>query len=625
MIRSIAARIPWQNILTAPLSMAVEGLDIALTLCPPSSDLAAPVDHLAESLVAVAQEFTHQALSADDNEVLRESIMLAREEEQIATQVPGSLDPFSAETQDADAAEPLDTFEGVSVLASVVERLLARLQFSAEDLTLRIVHENHSEIVLHVDKVVYASEELESESGSSEVRSIRTEGVTISIRDLKPRLPSRTPSTIRLGPPLQSAASSDTEQEDDDEMDASMTQSMVSLRQESPESSLYMSATSSLRPPSPEPEPEPITHPSIPSSPPPLPILQPANTTDLVLSFGRDPIVVKLRTPRPSASSLHAQIDQDILLSLETGVIAIALQPRHLKSLLEIIAYISPPSHSLPVSQPPSTNSSPSFIDAVKISLAVRNITALLLQAEPTPLSMSEFFDKPRATTLQLPYIRVSIDSPSASVSGLHDQTRTLDASIDDLSIFIVHSIASDAWVTSPLWIFDSNLTTQYPPTAPFPEFMVQDWTGSKARDRPKLTIWKVPTQTPSSTVPPSSKAISLRWNLSSAMQSSPQVSVQGLHIFIDVTLLGSMLSTISEITPEKRTPVPSIPDHDADEDHIPSPFGNVQTHRKQPQLPSSAHNTPRPATSGLPPAETDRIRRVIADMGNEPSQVCDF
>lgn len=630
MIGSIAARIPWQNILTAPLSMTVEGLDIAFTLCPPSNDPSAPVDHLAESLVAVAQEFTHQALSPDDNEVLRESIMLAKEEEQLAGQVPGSLDPFSSESHDVDSTEPLDTFEGVSVLASVVERLLARLQFSAEDLTLRIVHEHHTEIVLHVDRVTYGSEEAEGDLGSEEVRSIRTEGVTIAMRNPRLQLPSPTPSSSTLAPPSHSVVSSDTEQEDEDEeMDAFMTQSMVSLRQDSPESSLYMSATSSLRPPSPEPELEPVPElvPTIqrrPTTPPSRPIIAPSDTSELVLSFGHDPIILRLRTPRPSAGISQSPNDADISLSLEAGVIAVVLQPRHIRSLLEISAYISPPSRLPPTSPHPPSHpppiSSPSFIDAIKVSLAVRSIVALLLQAEPPTLSTSEFFAKPRSTILQLPYVRISIDSPSASLSRVHDQARSLDASIEDLSIFIIHSLGPDTWVASPLWIFDSNLSTQYSTNIPFPEFAVVDWTGSKARDRPKLTVWKVPAQASSISPHSNSKAVSVRWDLSPSMQSSPQVVVQAIHFFFDVTLVGSILTTISEIMPERRTPIPSIPDHD--EDHITSPFVGVRSQTKPLNPPSSVHDTPKPAIADLPQSDNDRMRRVIADMGNETSQV---
>ena len=119
--------------LTAPVPLATEGLDVTLKVSPLfSTDYDASASHLAESVVSVAQEFLNEELSPNENEELRESIVLVKDrpEDMSASFVPGGLDPFS----DDPLAQSLDPIEGVSVLATVMERLLARLSFTVETL-----------------------------------------------------------------------------------------------------------------------------------------------------------------------------------------------------------------------------------------------------------------------------------------------------------------------------------------------------------------------------------------------------------------------------------------------------------------------------------------------------------
>jgi autophagy-related protein 2 len=190
-----------------------------------------------------------------------------------ASFVPGGLDPFS----DDPPVQPLDPIEGVSVLATVMERLMARLSFSVDNFTLRIIHEGHSELILRVKHIEYGTEDVDpSEATGDEVRTIRIVCVTTAMRDLRAQPPS-------LGSSKTASRSTTPPPSDDDEMDASMTQSMVSL----PESSMYMSATSSIRAASPEPLPPRSQSPQISQSTP----------EQTLLSLGDDPILLRLRTP----------------------------------------------------------------------------------------------------------------------------------------------------------------------------------------------------------------------------------------------------------------------------------------------------------------------------------------
>ncbi|KAG8797718.1 hypothetical protein FRC17_007670, partial [Serendipita sp. 399] len=214
-------------------------------------------------------------------------------DDDVATHVPGSFDPFTDPFQveakkgldRSSSPSGLDDVEGVSILAGVIERILARLSVSVREITVVIVHEGNAELVLKIGEIGYGTEEVIGAEGdgrnsatSTEVggirRTVRVQGVdiflkslarptlalpispsTVSEAQLSPAEPIRIPQTasspiqslrlvetpaprnetlspnaLSLQTPLSSHDSDgDVEEEEEDEMDASMTQSMLSL------------------------------------------------------------------------------------------------------------------------------------------------------------------------------------------------------------------------------------------------------------------------------------------------------------------------------------------------------------------------------------------------------------
>lgn len=576
------------------MTLAVDGLDITLQVSPRcSTEYDVTASHLAESVVSVAQDFLNEGLSPNENEELRESIVLAKDqpEDITASFVPGGLDPFS----DDPPAQPLDPIEGVSVLATVMERLLSRLSFTVDNFTLRLIHEGRSELILRVKHIEYGTEDVDpSEATGDEVRTIRTVCVTTSMRDLRAQLPSlgssKTASRTTTPPPS-----------DDEEMDASMTQSLLSL----PESSMYMSATSSIRAASPEP-----------LSPPPQPPQLPQSTPEqTILSLGDDPIILRLRTPKTSDSSLCAE-RRDIGLSVELGTLAVALQSQHIKALLELVECLSSPSSPTAQSrQAPAP--AKSFLDNACASIKMKGAVVAALLANPTEHTISSFFAKPRSP-MQTQHIRLFIDEISGSASTANP-SRILEASINDISAFYIHVPSSTvpSVVASPLVIFDRHLTTQYDAAVMklrLLEFNVKDWTGGRASNKPKRSLWRVEPSVRRTPAEDYGVAVAIRKAVDGSSSAPIHIITQPVHFFVDTGFVGCLLPFLQALTPEPSGPrrQSQIYDEENDGDEAQSsPFGPILGIKNQARE-ADIGDTPRPATVELPGMEGEMLERMV-------------
>lgn len=525
--------------------------------------------------------------------------MLAKDrpEEMTASFVPGGLDPFS----DDPPAQPLDPIEGVSVLATVMERLLARLSFTVDNLTLRLIHEGHSELILRVQHVEYGTENVDPvEPTGDEVRTIRTEGITISMRDLRAQLPAFASSLSVSGNTTPRLPS------DEEEMDASMTQSMVSL----PESSMYMSATSSIRAASPEPL-------------PPLTAQPPQSTPEqTILSLGSDPIILRLRTPKSSDSNLSAE-GRDIGLSVELGTLAVALHSQHTKALLELAELLSyPSSPTAQPQQPPPPTKSP--LDNACASIKMKGVVVAALFVNPTEHVLSSFFAKPRSP-LQTHHIRLFIDEISGSVSTANP-SHVLEASINDISAFHIYvpSKTTTALVASPLVIFDRHLATQYDTTTiqeRLPEFSVKDWTSDRASNQPKRSLWRVESSSRRAPAEDHGVAVAFQKTIDSSVASCVHITTQPVHFFVDTGFISCLLPFLQALTPEPNDPrrgsQPYDEENDIDEAQ-PSPFEPILGIKHQPRE-AEIGDTPRPTTAPLPIPEGEMIESMILrDMDKE-------
>ncbi|KAI0362114.1 hypothetical protein OH77DRAFT_20625 [Trametes cingulata] len=201
-VGKVTARIPWPNPLTSSVGLSLESLHLIFYLEPTvASHIERPfVDNLAESVASVAETFIHEELSAREEAALRESFHPELANSGLHDSeghVPGGLNPFISEEEvhEHDADPP-----GVSIFATLIERLLARFQFDATDTRITIVNPQEASFTLVVPEIRYITESQSSSSTASsagkdvsgekvdsgEVRKVIITGATVTTRCLRP-------------------------------------------------------------------------------------------------------------------------------------------------------------------------------------------------------------------------------------------------------------------------------------------------------------------------------------------------------------------------------------------------------------------------------------------------------
>jgi len=568
----ITARIPWPNPLTSTLGLSLQSLHLTLDLSdsPPISQ-PSQTSHLADSVASVAVEFLHDELSPGEEATLRESFHHDRgSPPDPPDYVPGGIDPFL----NMEEFAPSDTDpEGVGIFASLIERLLARFAFDAADTRITIRHPERCSFTLIIPNIRY---ETESEISSAEAtvrndttgetRTITISEAEITMLDLrtedktKPVFPSIVSSLNSLPPhppygqlPRESHSRSPSPDSDiDDETQIMMSQSIAFLPPQplasssmsaSATSSMYQSAVSEaplrsavIREPIPEvqeqPPIEPVAKPEVPSSstshPPSSDISHPHGSgvsEETILSFGSDPIVIRLTTPPPSESRPGQQGtekgEDSLRLSVTTGVLGFALRARHLQSLTELVATLGSISSS-PPSPPKSQGNTlpPSLLSRLCISAQIRGVVGLLLLTKEASCELTRldfFHHQLIPPKLSCGYIRIHADGILASFSQpptvARGDRRTsgvtkVDASLitTDLSIFLFEPTGSSLGsehTASPVLITDSNILAQYTsahvhplaqhnPYPNYPTFDVSDWTNVVNKSTtPKPSYWR--------------------------------------------------------------------------------------------------------------------------------------
>lgn len=349
-VGKVTARIPWPNPLTSVVGLSLESLHLTFIVSPKLSTGASypSAADLTESVTSVAESFVHDELNPEEEEALRGSFHseLGSSRDSI-DHVPGSLDPFLPEDESHPDSEP----SGVSIFATLVERLLARFEFDSTDLKITLVHPEHASFTIHVPSVRYRTEVKQANPSDTQIssrtageghasrtgstRTVTISGVNITTRSLRP--PSPQPILSRTSPTAsivthssqttlhaaressQPSSPLSDSSELDEETTLFMSQSLAGLppRPPSPSdsvaSSMYQSAIStapmgrsSVHAPG-----------SFPRSPSPSHIespsdIRPANSDDLpsrlqirtqeiedetLLSFGNEPITLSLWTP----------------------------------------------------------------------------------------------------------------------------------------------------------------------------------------------------------------------------------------------------------------------------------------------------------------------------------------
>ncbi|KZT09510.1 uncharacterized protein LAESUDRAFT_756466 [Laetiporus sulphureus 93-53] len=186
-IEKVTARISWPNPLTSTVGMTLESLHLTfhVSSSPRAGTPLTPVD-LSESVASVAESFIHEELTPNEEATLRESFHpdLGSPTEISMDNLPGGLDPFVT-----DMGPPSGEMEpqGVSLFATLIERLLARFAFDAVDTRITLVHPGHASFTLVVPEVRYGAENRNEDnliSGNANLTSMRGEARSVSISGL---------------------------------------------------------------------------------------------------------------------------------------------------------------------------------------------------------------------------------------------------------------------------------------------------------------------------------------------------------------------------------------------------------------------------------------------------------
>ncbi len=282
-VGKVTARIPWPNPLTSSVGLSLESLHLTFYLSPQKAHDHPPVSPsvLAESVASVADTFIHEELSPPEEAELRESLHIdpPGHPQPSKDHLPGGFDPFLSDSDDMHGdIDPA----GVSIFATLLERLLSRFEFDASDTKITLVHLGHASFTVTIPQIRYSTEtkgganaDIQGQSHEPTaptiegvIRSVSISGITISTRYLRPPSPvpltpstaspvstrhesahHLTPSTPPPGSPSPPSPYSDSS-ELDDETHLLMSQSIAVLPPRPPSptasvaSSMYQSAIS---------------------------------------------------------------------------------------------------------------------------------------------------------------------------------------------------------------------------------------------------------------------------------------------------------------------------------------------------------------------------------------------
>lgn len=213
-VGKVTARIPWPNPLTSSVGLSLESLHLTFYLSPQKAHDHPPLSPslLAESVASVADTFIHEELSPPEEAELRESLHIdpPGHPQPSKDHLPGGFDPFLSDSDDIHGdIDPA----GVSIFATLLERLLSRFEFDATDTKITLVHLEHASFTVTIPQIRYSTEskgadaDIQGQSHEPNVpsiegviRSVSVSGITVSTRYLRP--PSPVPLTPSTASPI---------------------------------------------------------------------------------------------------------------------------------------------------------------------------------------------------------------------------------------------------------------------------------------------------------------------------------------------------------------------------------------------------------------------------------------
>jgi autophagy-related protein 2 len=541
----VKARIPWPNPLASALGFSLTSSNLVFHVVPSPPAFNLDVD-LTASVASVAESFIHEELSPREAVAFWQTLHpTAPSPSDIEEQaIPGGLDPINATDDDCRKVD-MDP-EGVSIFATLLERLLARFEFDAQDLTVTLIHPGNMSLTLSLEEIRYhtVSKDTNHSPTRGENRTLSINGCHLAARNLDSKMPltftpgapasttSGSPSTSR---PLSHVSSSSSI---DEETQFAMSQSLAFLPHKvdplsiSTSSSMYQSVLSStfLDPLDEISEAVPKENLVPPSSKALLNVSVSTTQKDnKLLSFGSLPIDIQLITPSPVANTssddpflshtedgIHS--DEILQVAVSMGVIACALRPWHIHGLLQLIQSLDGPHQKAPkVDAEPFDKSFTIFNIPLKIHTQLRGIVLLLLSPRSVNDSMTNslenFFDRCLVPPpLDCGYTRIHLDGLTASLVCSSRQKQESDAprsptsntainsllefAMTDMSIFFFSEPPFDNKSSQmsafPLLLTDPHLATQYSTSHihprgegsynHLPRFDIIDWTDEKCQ-----------------------------------------------------------------------------------------------------------------------------------------------
>ena len=544
---------PWPNPLVSTLGFSLSSLNLVFHVVPSPPLFNLDVD-LTASVASVAESFIHEELSPREAvafwQTLHPTTPSPSDVEEQA--IPGGLDTINA-TNDRHKLD-MDP-EGVSVFATLIERLLARFEFDVQDLTVTLIHPGNMSLTLFLEEIRYQTVSKDADLCSrGESRTLSINGCHLTARNLDSNIPLTFPSTASASAspstsrPLSRISSSSI----DEETQFTMSQSLASLPPRadplstSTSSSMYQSALSrSFLDPLDEISeavPEANIVPLSSEAPLNVPVLT-ARKGNRLLSFGSLPIDIQLTTPSPVAKASnddpflpHAEdgtySDEIMQVAVSMGVVACALRPWHIHGLLQLMQSLDRPHQKASKVDAESFGKSFTLCNIpLRIHTQLRGLVFLLL---PSPRSVhcmtdsvENFFDRCLVPPpLDCGYTRIHLDGLTASLvcsshqkqdsdapgsptsdAEINSSSLSLEFAITDMSIFFFSKPPFDNTSSQlsafPLLLTDPHLATQYPTSHihprgnesynHLPRFDIIDWTEEKCQSfGTRLSAWRV-------------------------------------------------------------------------------------------------------------------------------------
>lgn len=489
----VTAQVTWPLSLCSTLSVDVDDLYVAFTLSRNDSsngDLDSSVDSLATETadhdaggmggsilsVAVASEFVKEEMSTDEDAELRESFHL----DSASTDADGLPGAFASSRRAYGSQSDMGDDEEVTMLAGIIERLVARLSFRVRRIRVRLMYESEgggeAELELRVEEVRYADE-----TGANQEQS--TDRV---FRITSPSIHLRTPTLAKstLSQSTESLSSSDSSSAASDMM---MSQSIADLRTST--ASMYASATGGLGTLDEDQASE--------DDSPPGPA--PSDPHCQICHFGTDEIVLSVSTSRSTTTRKDSKIS--FTLSLPQSV-TLVLLPQQIRLLLEI-------SQQLVIPRAPAVSapSPPASRVSVTGTVSLHGVNCLVAYEETSTAIISSlspsFWQQPLPQHLTVSHLRLRLDSIALVVDST-ESTFSID------SCAITEHLRSISGTRSlPIVVSDP---TMVPQSSGLSSFESTDWVMDKAGEargwRTKLTKVR---RGPSLDLPPGIRSIVLR------------------------------------------------------------------------------------------------------------------